>query len=205
MSYLDAYINRAPAFGWEGGPEFSTRITDLANGREVREAQWARVRHKYTLPFRNIKGPDYAQIKRMHLACRGRLHGFRYRDPMDHTATDEVFGEGDGATTVFQLSKVSAIAGVEYVRDCFAIVQAQVKVGAAAAAVTLDLRRGKVTFAAPPADGAILSWTGVFDVWVRFDADYLPFTLDNANGKGDKFLNGSVELIELPPPAPGDD
>ena len=45
---------------------------------------------------------------------RGRLHGFRWRDRLDHssaapdgavTALDQIIGYGDGATATFALSK----------------------------------------------------------------------------------------------------
>lgn len=204
MSYLDAYIEPCPAYGWEGGGEFLTEIVELASGRERRNAKWSTVRHKYRLPFRNIGKDAYRAIKSHHLVCRGRLHAFRYKDPLDHEATSEIFGTGDGVTTVFQLAKLSEVDGIVYRREVFAVVAATITVNGVAAAPTVDLRRGTVTFAAAPAAAAVLRWTGTFDVWVRFDQDYLPFSLDNARGD-ERFMNGSVDLIELPPPAPGDD
>lgn len=200
MSYLDAYINLAGTFGWQGGPSFSTRVTTLANGREVRESMWARVRHSFTVPFENLEVAQYREVKRMHLVCRGMAHGFRFRDELDYQAQNEVFGYGDGAATAFQLCKISAIDGLEYQRDCFAIVSAAVTVNGVAAAAAVDLRRGRVTFAAPPANDAVLRWTGEFDVWVRFNQDDLPFSLANLDA-----CTGTIELIELPPPAVGED
>jgi hypothetical protein len=55
---------------------------------------------------------------------------------------------------------------------------------------------GSVTFAVAPAEGAALTWTGEFFVHVRFDMDYLPFSLDNKSGS--KYVtNGSVDLYEV--------
>lgn len=200
MSYLNAYIERCPAFGWQGGPSFKTRIVEMANGRERRNAEQAEARHTFSAPFRNIKRSAYSGIKQMHLVCLGRLHAFRFKDQLDYQAANEVFGAGTGAQTIFQLRKISTVDGVSYTRNVYAIKDASVTVNGVVTAVTLDERRGTVTFAAAPAGGAVLRWTGEFDVWVRFNQDDLPFSIDNGNSAGEKFINGSVDLIEVPPP-----
>jgi len=53
-----------------------------------------------------------------------------------------------------------------------------------------------VTFASAPANGAALTWTGEFRVQVRFDMDYLHFSIDDIGNDG--FANnGSVDIIEV--------
>lgn len=199
MSYLDAYIEQCPAFGWEVSPGFKTEIVELKNGHENRFAMWANVRHRFSLPFLNITRESYRNIKQLHLVCRGRLHVFRYQDPLDHQADNDVFAVGDGVETVFQLGKTSTIDGVSYDRQVFAIVSAVVTVNNAPSSPTIDMDRGTVTFVSPPTNGHILRWTGVFDAWVRFANDELPFSLDNANAD-ENFINGSVDLVEVQPP-----
>lgn len=200
MSYINAYITKCPAYGWQGGPRFKTVIVTMANGRERRNADNAEARHVFSVPFRNIKRTDYANIKQMHLVCKGMLHAFRFRDALDFKADNEVFDTGNGVKTVFQLRKLSTVDGVSYTRNVYAIKTAVVTVNGVATAVTIDYRRGTVTFAGAPANGAALRWTGEFDVWVRFNQDDLPFSIDASNGKGEKFISGSVDLIEVPPP-----
>lgn len=206
MSYLNTYIDQCPTFGWEVSPTFKTEIVELKNGHEVRNAMWASVRHRFSLPFMNITKESYRGIKKLHLVCRARLHAFRYRDPLDHDAEDEVFGVGDGVKTVFQLRKISSIDGVSYDRNVFAVVSAAITVNdvpvdtiSSSSDAEIDMSRGTVTFLSPPANGHMLRWTGIFDAWVRFASDELPFSLDNANAN-EKFINGSVDLIEVPPP-----
>ena len=203
MSYINDYIAQCPAFGWEGGPEFSTQIVSLANGHERRNAQWAQVRHKYSIPFQNLTDAEYAGIKQMHLACRGRLHAFRFRDALDHSVVAQPFAVGDGVKTQYQLITTSEVAGVKYTREIFAIARANVYVNGVDTTTSGDPLRGVVTFSAPPAPGAILTWTGEFDVWVRFDSDYLPFSIDNRMGQG-YAINGSVNLLEVSPPGWGE-
>ena len=90
--YLRKYIPACETFGWVGGPEFMTRIVEMRNGRERRNAEWANARHRFQLPYGNLKSSDYAKIKSHHLVCRGRLHNFLYQDRLDHSAQAAVFG-----------------------------------------------------------------------------------------------------------------
>ena len=129
---------------------------------------------------------------------RGRTHTFLHRDWGDFTATDEPFGTGDGTTTLFYLSKVSTVdGGGSYTRmidkpDA----GVTVKVDGAVTAAAVSQLDGSVAFSAAPASGAVLTWSGEFFVHVRFDMDYLPFSLDDKNSGG-FVTNGSVDLIEV--------
>ncbi|WP_369913867.1 DUF2460 domain-containing protein [Xanthomonas sp. NCPPB 3005] len=195
MAYLDAYLPPCPGYGFEGGPKFSTRIVQMANGRERRNANWRSAQHAYTAPFLNISRQAYRELKRMHLVCRGMVHCFRFKDYLDFEALNEVFAIADGVRTTFQLAKFSTVDGISYEREVYAIVAATITDNGLAASPSVDMQRGTVTFASPPANGHVLRWSGEFDVWVRFDQDDLPFTLDNVDA-----TNGQVSLLEQPPP-----
>lgn len=198
MAYLDTYIEECPAFGWQGGGEFKTTVVEMASGAERRNAEWQNVRHRYQMSFLNITKAAYRNIKQLHLVCRGRLHCFKFRDQLDFEADNEAFGVGTGSRTEWQLIKQSLIDGVSYQREVYVIEPgAVVRVNGTPTAVTIDQDRGIVTFGVAPANGAALTWSGTFAVWVRFDQDYMPFSLDNPDA-----TNGSVDLIEMPPPEP---
>ena len=66
---------------------------------------------------------------------------------------------------------------------------------------TADLDRGTVAMNATL--GAVLEWDGEFDIWVRFNEDELPFSLDSRNTELGEIVNGQVNLIEVPPPPEG--
>lgn len=196
MAYLDTYIEECPAFGWQGGGEFKTLVVEMASGAERRNAEWQNVRHRYQISFLNITKEAYRNIKQLHLVCRGRLHCFKFRDQLDFEATNEAFGVGTGARTQWQLIKQSLIDGVSYQREVYVIENITVRVnGTPTTAFTVDQDRGIITFNSAPSNGAALTWSGTFAVWVRFDQDYLPFSLDNPDA-----TNGSVDLLEMPPP-----
>ena len=211
MSYLRAYIRACEGYGWEGGPEFSTRIVRMANGRERRNAEWSQPQHFYAVPFANLVQSQYAPIKQMHLNRRGRWGCFLFRDRLDDYADDEAFAVAEAGQTEFQLAKWSVIDGVSYHNEINAIYlpnddgSAQSNTieitvdGNPAGSHVIDRDTGIVTFDAAPGDGAILRWTGGFSRWVRFDQDRLPFSIDNKSG-GEFVVNGGVELLEQPPP-----
>lgn len=204
MAYLRAYIDACAAYGWSGGPEFKTRIVEMASGRERRNAEWSNARHRFTLPFLNIDNEKYRAIKQHHLTCRGMLHAFLYRDPLDNIADNETFGIGDGVRREFQLSKLSVISGVFYQRNVYALPDAPSDLavtvdGVPTTAFTVDRDRGVVLLDSAPALNAVLRWSGQFVVWVRFNQDWLPFSIDSVMGDGFAH-NGDIELIEVAAP-----
>lgn len=209
--YLRAYIPACEGYGWEGGPEHRTNIVQLRSGRERRNAMWVQPQHFFSLPFSNISQPEYAPIKQMHMNRRGRWGVFLYRDRLDDTADDALLGVAEAGQTEFQLGKWSIIQGVSYYRHVTAMyvegddgdavpVDPEVTVdGAAAIGMTTDYDRGVIIFENPMAGGEILRWSGDFSLWVRFDNDRLPFSIDNRSGRS-FVVNGQVDLLEMPPP-----
>lgn len=198
--YLNATIDACETFGWSGGPEFNTRIKVLANGRERRNANWTQARHRYALPFQNISADQYAAIRNMFQVCMGMLHAFQYVDPLDNYADNEVFGIATGSPTEYQLSKLSVVDAVTYQREVYALTVMPTFTANNTPFVptSVDLDRGTAIINRP--NGQVLRWTGHFLVWVRFNQDWLPMSIDNRRGGNDYARNGQVELIELPPP-----
>jgi uncharacterized protein (TIGR02217 family) len=143
---------------------------------------------------------------------RGQLHGFRWRDRLDHssavaganvTPLDQAIGTGDGATVSFALSKTYGGAHAPYVRPIAKPVAGSVVVAIDGTAQTegvawsCDTTTGVVTFQSGhvPADGADISAGFLFDVPVRFDTDYLEVDLS-------AFTAGiipKIPLIEIRP------
>lgn len=197
--FIDVELDICPAFGWQGGPSFNTRVVTTQSWVERRNANNIECRHSYSLPLQNIVDSDYLLLlKQVYMACRAQLHSFKVKDYSDFEANNEVFGEGDGATKVFQLSKTSVFGPASYVRDITKPVAGLVvRVNSTVTAVTVDTLTGLVTFAAAPANGAILRWTGEFRVPVRFASDVLSTTIDNKRPNGDFLVNGSVDLLEV--------
>lgn len=209
MSYLKTYIPACEGYGWTGGGEFNTRIEVLLNGRERRNGNWDQGRYKYTIPFLNLTDDGYQSVRKVHYVARGMLHAFLYFDPRDNDAVNEVFAIADGSLE-YPLSKASTLDGVTYQRQINALYTPNADGTASQAtpiitangtpiAVTVDYERGLISPNSPPTPGAILRWSGSFSVWVRFNSDWLPFSIDNRNQRSAAH-NGAIELIELPGP-----
>lgn len=194
----------AVAIGAVGGPQRRTEIVTLLSGREERNSPWADSLRRWDA------GPGVKSLDDLHTliaffeARRGRLHGFRFRDPIDNRSCapsavpsmlDQVIGTGDGEVTEFQLVKHYASGGERWTRTIAKPVEGTVTVAVdgVEAAVSVDHATGLVSFAVPPADGAEITAGFAFDCAVRFDTDRLDIALD-AVGAGDV---PSVPLVEL--------
>lgn len=115
--FINAELDICPAYGWQGGPSFNTRVIGTQAWIERRNANNIICRHNYSLPLANITDSAYLlKLKQTFMATRGQLHSFLVKDYSDFTATNEVFCEGDGTTKVFQLFKTSFFGIASYVR-----------------------------------------------------------------------------------------
>lgn len=205
MAHLDIYLGSLHSYGWEGGPSWNTKVVQLRNKRSRRNAAWSQPKHVFTVPFTDRFPEHYRQVLDTHLICRGRWHAFRIRNQLDYVASGQVFGAGDGSTNVFQLGRLITLGGESLLMEIHALSIApdaptpQAFVDGTPVSATFNNRTGVVTFAVAPADGSVLSWSGYFDVWVRFLSDDLPFSIDNKTGLG-WVVNGQAELEEAEAP-----
>lgn len=71
------------ALGTTGGPVRRTDIVNLSNGRENRNARWRDSRRSYDAGSGIKSVADLYAVLAFFEACGGRLHGFRFRDPLD--------------------------------------------------------------------------------------------------------------------------
>ena len=210
------YIRTVEAFGWDGGPSYSTEITEMENKGEKRNAKWFQSRLFATLPYQNITQDMCDYIVDMFEDRMGRWGAFLYFNPLRHSVIDHTVGIGDGVTREFQLAYVSSLGGRERRRNVYALyvpasdgtdadeAPIAIKVnGSGVGGYVIDHDRGKVIFDVAPTIGALITWTGQFSHWVRFDQDRLPFSIDNKSG-GKYVVNGDVSIIEVNPPKPAE-
>ena len=192
------------SFGARGGPVRRTDITQLANGGEHRSSPHTGSRRRYDAGAGIKSLYDIHALIAFFEARSGQQYAFRFRDPMDHrsglpaatlSASDQQIGVGDGAETQFQLVKAYADAGGEYVRAITKPVSGTVlaAVNGQTEAVSVDALTGRITFAAPPVNGALITAGFQFDVPVRFGTDHLDISLESFGaGKAE-----SIPLIEV--------
>jgi uncharacterized protein (TIGR02217 family) len=194
MAFHDVRFPLDIALHSRGGPERRTEIVRTGSGRESRNARWAHARRRYDAGYGVKSLAALAEVVTFFEERRGRLHGFRWRDRLDNRSCapdrqpapiDQMLGQGDGAGLTFQLVKTYGVEFAPYVRPIVKPVAGSVRIAVAGAEQApgvdydLDAAAGLVVFRAgrAPAPGAAVTAGFIFDVPVRFDADYLEIDL----------------------------
>jgi uncharacterized protein (TIGR02217 family) len=201
-SFIEERFPLSVSFGASGGPEWRTEVVTLASGAEARNARWARARRRYDAGTGVRSLADLSAVATFFERMSGRLTGFRFRDPFDHSSAapggevsplDCVIGEGDGACSVFQLVRT---VGAGQNREIAKPVAGTVRVAVGGvelsqgAGFSLDQATGLVTLDVPPGGGVPVTAGFRFDVPVRFDTDRLDMSLTH-------FEAGRVPTIPL--------
>ena len=171
-------------------PLWSTQVSDSSSARQYTLAKRVYPGWRFVLPFNLLRGgvpAEYETLVGFFNARRGRADDFLFQNPRNDIVSGQVFGTGDGVTTIFELNRnlggfVEPVGGT----DAPSLV---VKVGGVVTAVTLNSTLSSVIFATAPAVGAVLSWSGRFYHRVRFTKDSLKFV----HIAGDKY-SASVEF-----------
>jgi uncharacterized protein (TIGR02217 family) len=190
-----------------GGPQRRTDIVALGSGREERNTRWAHSRRRYDAGYGIKTFEALSQAIAFFEERRGMLHGFRWRDRLDHSSAapgmalsplDQAIGIGDGETASFALRKTYGGAFAPYARPIAKPVSGSVMVAVdgeiaeEGADFTCDASTGLVSFLEGhvPDVGAAVSAGFLFDVPVRFDTDYLEVDLS-------AFAAGAIPKIPL--------
>jgi uncharacterized protein (TIGR02217 family) len=211
-AFHDVLFPLEVAFGSTGGPERRTEIVALGSGHEVRNTRWADSRRRYDAGTGIRSLDDLHAVIAFFEERRGRLHGFRWRDPVDDRSTvpsgtpgplDQVLGTGTGALAAFQLQRRYGTGPTAWSRTIAKPVAGSVRVAVAGVErtagtdFTVDAATGLVTFAPgsiPPAGAAVTAGFR-FDVPVRFDTDEI--RVDLAAFRAGEIP--SVPLVEIRP------
>ena len=205
-SFHEVRFPAALARGAVAGPARSTEIVLMGSGHEQRNARWAESRRQYNVGYGVKTLQDLNQVLDFFEARRGRLIGFRFRDPTDHRScgpaqtpsnADQLIGAGDGTTAQYQLTKTYGDAATGYVRKIRKPVDGTVQVSVDAQPVapgdfSVDPATGVITFepGSIPASGAAITAGFEFDVPVRFDTDEIAVNLS-------AFEAGDISAIPL--------
>lgn len=202
MAFHDVVFPIRLALGAKGGLDWRTQVLHLASGAEVRNSKWARGRRRWEVGSAISNLADLQALVSFFDARSGALHGFRFRDPLDHQSCgpgemvqfdDQELGQGDGVATTFQLIKSVDQAS----RAIHRPVADTVSIGMDGAIMengwSVATDTGLVTFDAPPPLNAVISAGFEFDVPVRFDSNQIE-TVIEAFGAGRIATLGLIEL-----------
>jgi len=192
--FIEQRLLDCVAYGSEFGHEFKTRIVTLESGHERRASLWSLPLGRYSIRYQLIKPEHHQAVRHAHLVCRGSAIAFRFKDWLDYQASHEALGVADGTLQTLQLTKAYSFGAQTLHKPIKKPVAVQVFAGGSPVPFALDYSSGQVTLTAPA--GSVLTWSGEFDVPVRFASDRLdcePVT--STNGKF--LLATDVELIEV--------
>lgn len=187
MAFINARLAECVTYGFTGGPEWSTQVVMMDNGREARNAQWLYPKHRYSAQFMNLRPEGKDNILKTFHACRGQFHAFRFQDANDYRHNDAggspVFVQVGG---VWQMAKQYTFGSETSTRLIQAPVSGTIALSGGSLA-NLDYETGVYD-----GDATGLTWTGEFDVWVHFTSDYNAFTIGSYNAH-----TSDIELVEV--------
>jgi uncharacterized protein (TIGR02217 family) len=166
-------------------PEFSTSVAVTASGYERRNSLWSNARLRFDVGPGIRSEAELGVLIAFFRARRGAARGFRMRDPSDFssnamvgtpTAADQLLGTGDGHTSGFPLLKRYGTGDAVQQRRITRPRAETMLVSVGGTAMTSGwtlLEGGVISFATPPATGAVVRAGFLFDVPVRFADDRL--------------------------------
>ena len=191
MAFFNARLPDKVAAGFQGGPEFLTNIVRLQNGDEFRNKEWAYPRHRYSAEMGLFTDADRRDLLAA-LWVLGGAHGtFRFRDWNDYEVSGQALTVSVGTQTPVQLIKQYTFGGTTLTRQIKLPVRATVFEGATPVAGSLNTETGLFTPTSNWGSGAI-TWSGEFDVLVRFASDYNPLTAQHRKAR-----TATIELQEV--------
>jgi uncharacterized protein (TIGR02217 family) len=194
--FIEERLLDCVSYGTAGGPSWLTRRVRLNSGVMRRNPRRSRPLYKYAVIFKNLLPDGHSEVINAFNACMGGVHSFRIKDWSDYQAVDETFEVlGTGVEQSVQLDKVYTFGPQGIRRPIRKPVVGTVELTANNIPITssVDYTTGVATFTA--GDGAVLRWSGEFDVPVMFSDDELQFSFDDRNAEG-LFLTADVQLEE---------
>lgn len=185
------------AFTAQGGPGFSTNIVTLASGFEARNINWSQTRYEYDLAIPVRTQAEVDEINAFFRNMQGRANGFRFRDWSDFEAL--AAPTASISATEYQLQKAYTSGGYTNTRTIKKPVAGTVTVYVGGTEVTsgyaLDTATGIITFTSDP--GGTVTWSGQFDVPVRFDVDALRWRVVERSVDGLLYQADKLPLVEV--------
>jgi uncharacterized protein (TIGR02217 family) len=179
MTFINTRLPQRLLAGFVIGPRWQTELVEMDNGRERPDAKWLYPRYEASGSLGALNAEDRQALRTLFMACRGRKNAFRVRDPLDWTATAQPLVTVGGVT---YLAKAYTYGS----ETAYRLIQAPVTATLSGAG-SVDLETGIVTGADPETD----TWTGTFDIWMRFESDW-----NAVNAITPDVVTADIELVE---------
>lgn len=179
MSFVDILFPERVSINSVRREVEDTEIVTTLGGFETRNIATAQSIFEYEIA---VTPGDYDDetieaVHALYKVCRGKTHGFRFRDwdPKNSSLENEVIGTGNGTQTAFQITKSWTLDGQTHSRkvtrpvaDGFKVFKNNLVQGSG---FTVDYDTGIITFTSAPANGHPIAVSGYYDIPVRFAND----------------------------------
>lgn len=168
-----------------------TDIVPMDNGSEIRNARWKYKKLQFTANYVMLSQEAQEELVSAFYAANAMLYLFRFRDHGDYKVDRSPLTVAEGTTNSVQLTKRYTFGPAHADRRIQAIVKATVyDAGDNPVDGTVDMALGVFT---PNAawGGGQHTWSGTFEVWVRFASDEFDTTMHMKD-----LATADVELVE---------
>ena len=169
-----------PGLAWSvlKTPIWKTVVQESISGMELRVSLMSYPRYRIVLTYEVLRSTNgFTELQTLisfFNQVRGSWDTFLWLDPDDNTCTGQNFGTGDGATRIFNLSRLYG-SFTEPVQDFVGTPALYANGVLQTAGTDYTVALGVVTFTSAPAVSASLTWTGQFYKRVRFTTDETEF------------------------------
>lgn len=173
---IDHRVNDRYLYGFVGGPQWNTLVTSLRNGTNLRNKDWPMPKAKYTANYTTLNEAEKEAMLATFWVAGGSWKTFRFKDWNDYRVTAMAMAVPATSSTPIQLTKTYTFGPASIIRDIkLPLFVSLFFDGVLFTDYTLDPLTGIATPDTTWPTGTP-SWTGQFDVCVRFANDFNPFT-----------------------------
>lgn len=168
-----------------------TEMVELRNGAEARSSVWRHKPYSYQANYKLLTTEAQIEIASVFHAVDAMCYLFRFKDHGDWAVTDSPLTVVSGGKTPAQLTKRYSFGSTYSDRMLQAVNTCVVKdSGGSVVSGTLDTELGLFTPASDWGAGPY-TWSGTFDVWVRFASDDFDMTMETLD-----IATTDVQLVE---------
>lgn len=192
-NFIDHKIGTKVSREFQRAVTGKTDIVTMASGRERGNAAWKHKKMEYTANYAMLSEESQREVLTAFYACNAMLYLFRFRDAGDYRVVNSPFDTSTavGTTDPVQLTNRYVFGPAHADRMIQAVVTCTVRDNTSAVVTgTVDTSLGLFTPDSAWGSG-VYTWSGVFDVWVRFNSDKLNVTLKTID-----VATADIELIE---------
>ena len=195
MAFIEARLLDKVAYGFQIGPQFYTRTVPLQNGHERRNRNWDTFKWRGTAPYSRIKATDHNLVLGAILRAGGMADAFRFKNWLDYSVTGQALGTSPAGSTPVQLVRdYDLFGGDAYTRTITKPVSGTVTVyeNGTPKSGTINTTTGLFTPSTAWTAAATLTADFEFDIPMRFNSDWLPFTKVEWDAH-----DGEFEIVEV--------